>query len=408
MIGHEIPKLEKSDGTELSLETVQAYHRPCNNNFAPDVFVLKTLDEGLAIHDDPLSLDETSDSNCYFYVDADFVVRFVNLVSYPGELPLLFKSEDGHTPQLGCSGTPMLSATTTTSTWKFALVGVVFARCPSSDSKTDFLVCAIPISEDLEQIRSILTTLEKEERSQINAKNSASLNDEAQSLTWQKISELECVSAQQLCQKYAAGSSELIINLPDGLEKLAGSTFASLEQSYLRYLPQINLKLDEVERTFDEFLQFVGKQDKLFIAYGRDTPILNSEYWRLDAKPGTKNQYWLLHVQDNTGKDAKVPGTKKSASSVFAEVKVPVNIRLINGAPLAIDLRKSQDIAAKKVRERNTRFQQSVEEETVSIIVGSSNIEAYCKVPARKETTSVEFDFTKQNNKETTNKRHRS
>lgn len=63
--------------------------------------------------------------------------------------------------------------------------------------------------------------------------------------------------------------------------------------------------------------------------YGTAKRYLTIKLILSPKKPGTNGQYWVLQLQDNTGKGVKVAGTQKSASSVFAEVKVPVHIEHI-------------------------------------------------------------------------------
>lgn len=194
--------------------------------------------------------------------------------------------------------------------------------------------------------------------------------------------------------------SELEIDLPEGLEKLAKNTFVSLEQSYLRTTTE--LTISEIKKTFLQFVNELSQQKSIGIKVTRESTLMDSDHWRLDGKPGTNGQYWVLQVQDNTGKGIKVPGMQKSASSVFAEVKVPVAIEYINGQALSKDILKSQMHAKTKedllVQEKTATGLQKKELQrqagaiTVSIVVGTADscaLQEYIPATIRRATTPL-------------------
>jgi hypothetical protein len=379
--------LKKSDGTDCLLDAEQAYHRPWDSVVSPDIVVVNTCGIHAVIPSNPLSLDSVYPSVYYFYVDLNFHIHYLAPVSAAHELPIRFQNLDGHIPQEGCSGTPIFSAQLTlgkSPNWRFDTVGALYARCASSSSAFEamsFLVCAVPIVEEFEQIRSILLALESSESYQQRAKYSALVGDKRQTLIAHNMSEQEAALARQGIQAFEAGHSILEIDLPEGLEKLAKNTFVSLEQSYLHETAE--LTLNEIKETFANFVSFISQAKNIGIKVTRETTLIYSKYWRLDGKPGTNGQYWVLQLQDNTGKGVKVAGTQKSASSVFAEVKVPVHIEHISGQALGKDLLKSQGWAKKKetlmAQEKTARgaqrkeLQRLAEEVTVSIVAGTSD-----------------------------------
>ena len=379
--------LKKSDGTDCLLDAEQAYHRPWDSVVSPDIVVVNTCGIHAVIPSNPLSLDSVYPSVYYFYVDLNFHIHYLAPVSAAHELPIRFQNLDGHIPQEGCSGTPIFSAQLTlgkSPNWRFDTVGALYARCASSSSAFEamsFLVCAVPIVEEFEQIRSILLALESSESYQQRAKYSALVGDKRQTLIAHNMSEQEAALARQGIQAFEAGHSILEMDLPEGLEKLAKNTFVSLEQSYLR--ETADLTLHEIKETFAHFVSCISQKISIGIKVTRESTLINSEYWRLDGKPGSNGQYWVLQLQDNTGKGVKVAGTQKSASSVFAEVKVPVHIEHISGQALGKDLLRSQALAKRKetllAQEKTAKgaqrkeLQRLAEDVTVSIVAGASD-----------------------------------
>lgn len=397
--------LKRSDGTECLLDAEQAYHRPWESVVSPDIVVVNTRVTHAVIPSNPLSLDNMHPTVYYFYVDLDFQVHYLVPVSVAHELPMRFQSLDGHIPQLGCSGTPIFSAKMTlgkSPNWRFFTIGALYARCSVSSSleTTAFHICAVPIVQEFEQIRTILIALESSIRYQHRATYRALLGDSQQTVVENKMSEQERALALQGIQAFEAGHSILEIDLPEGLEKLAKNTFVSLEQSYLRTTAE--LTISEIKKTFVQFVNELSQQKIIGIKVTRESTLMNSEHWRLDGKPGTNGQYWVLQVQDNTGKGVKVPGMQKSASSVFAEVKVPVAIEYINGQALSKDILKSQMHAKTKedllVQEKTAtglqkkELQRQAEAITVSIVVGTADscaLQEYIPAAIRRATTPL-------------------
>ena len=402
--------LTRCDGSICLLEAEQAFHRPWESVISPDIVVVNTSKTFSVIPSTPLSLDPTYPSEHYFYVDLNFEIHYLALVSEKSELPMRFVSLDGQIPQLGCSGTPIFAATIIlgkSPRWRFTTVGALYARCVTMhglESPT-YQICAVPIAEEFEQIRSILIALESSEHYRNRAMYSEKLGDESQAVANRNMSGYEQALALQGIHAFAAGHSLLEIDLPEGLEKLAGSTFVSLAQSYLRTTAQ--LSIPKIKETFLQFTHEISLQTSIVIKVTRETTLIQNEYWRLDCKPGTNGQYWVLQVQDNTGKGVKVPGMQKSASSVFAEIKVPVSIEFINGQALSQDIVISQTRAEEKEMLLATAkitsgpqkkvLQSQADALHVSIIAGSSDSgctsEQYRPARVRRATTPMSLSL---------------
>eukprot|EP01035_Chromulina_nebulosa_P022275 gene22275-28851_t len=337
--------LRKYGKSEVLLESEQAYHRPWDNPIAPDIVVIKTSGRA-SIPSNSWSLDSTYDKSHYFYIDAEFVIHYLSLAPSLENLPMLFRCEDGSSPRPGCSGTPIFSAKMIigkTSKWKFEIIGALYARCNDPDSvdlsaeQSQKLICSVPIVEDFEQIRQILVKLDSADNYKVREQCSSNIKDTDQAVDYHKLSDRDMTLATAGILEFEAGVTSLDLALPEGLEKLYGSGFYKLEQSYLN----LEIPVIKITQTFYEFIDYISQQPAIPIIFDKETRILYQKYWRLDCRSGTLHQYRILQVQDNTGKKIKING--KSASSVFAEVKIPINLHKINGEPLADDLLVSQE-----------------------------------------------------------------
>lgn len=325
--------IKKYDDTKTFLEVEQGYHRPWNSMISPDLVVLNTKDRHRSLPNAVLSLDETYPDKHFFYVDTQFQIQFLRPVSAPGELPMKFICANGSIPDFGCSGSPIFSAEVVigkTPTWRFELIGAVYARHLSA-------LCGIPIVQEFEQIRQIIISTDSSARHRQRMISSEHIGDAQQAQTSQILAERDEALATAGIQVFNAGHSILHIELPEGLERLAKNTYAKLTESYLQSIK--GLSLEQVQNSFIEFIDHIKQHQSLYIKYDTDTPVLETKYWRLDCKPGGQNGLFrILQIQDNTGKTATVPGTGKSASSIFAQIKVLKNIHYINGEPLSDDL----------------------------------------------------------------------
>ena len=342
--------LRKHDATEVPLEAAQSYHRPWASVVSPDIVVVNTLNHHASIPTNRLSLDPTHNKSHYFYIDIKFEIHYLLPASSPGDIPLLFRSQDGTTPQPGCSGTPIFAANMTIEnpTWTFEILGALYARCTDTLGEMDQfphraqkLVCCVPIAHDFEQIRRIMISLDSANNYQKKSECSVALIDMQQKDAYQQMSRKEKKLADAGILEYQVGHTVLEIALPKGLEKLDGNGFYRLEQSHLMRLK--NLSPKQIKQTFSQFIEYIGQFQSIRIDVTDETTLLSQDHWRLDCKPGTNGQYRLLQLQDNTGKGVKIKGKGKSASSVFAEVKVPENITVINGQFLAEDLLRSRN-----------------------------------------------------------------
>ncbi len=346
----------------IELNVEQSYHRPCFIN-APDLVIInaqKPPEHSNKCLPYIFSDDWAHEQTLFFYVNINpysdtYEVNYLRQLPHSSS-PLIFTCEDGKTPMPGASGAPIIEARVISDhipQWQFKVVGALYARCSAiwynkifnntqSFSDADKLVCAIPVASDLSQILQLLFDNQKVDRAGAMASAAAYLGDEQaerDNMRYLREQELARQTANLRLTKFEWGESPLCILLPDGLEKLAGSGFSKLRDSYLKQTADLND--EEISETFKSFIKYVSTISNLNISVTKETTILTQQYWRLDCKPGEDNRYWLLQLQDNTGKGKKVLGTKKSASSIFAEVKVPKNITSINGQPLAMDLLRS-------------------------------------------------------------------
>ena len=329
-------RIKKYDDTELFLDVKQGFYRPWESVLSPDLVVLNTegIHPGVVLPN--FSSEEAHPEKHFFYIDADFRIHFLIPIADPHIMPMKFRCEDGHIPEFGCSGSPIFSADVTMTTkplkWRFAVVGAIYAGCALDQS-----LCGISIDEEFGQIRQIILSADQAIRYSQMSRCSYSIGDEHQA----RISEILAQQEQQLAAagilRFSAGHSALNIELTEGLERLAKSTYAKLEESYLQSIK--GLSFAAIRDSFFEFLAYIKQHQALFIAYDTDTPLLETEHWRLDCKPGGANgMFRILQIQDNTGRRVTVPGSKKSASSIFAQVKIPKTFTTINGEPLGDDL----------------------------------------------------------------------
>jgi hypothetical protein len=346
----------------IELNVDESYHRPCFAS-APDLVIIKAKkppESSNKCLPYTFSGDDSSGQTLFFYVNinsytSSYEINYLHQLSH-SSLPLVFACSEDKTPMPGASGAPIIEARVIldrTPQWQFKVVGALYARCSAAWYSTTFndtahysesakLVCAIPVKNDLLQILQLLFAKQSADRAGAMASAAASLHDEQAEHDRIKCLREQDVANQAVAdglKKFESGASPLCILLPDGLETLAGSGFFKPKDSYLKWYR--GLSENEIYATFKDFIRRISTIPNLNISVTKETTILSEQYWRLDCKPGEDNQYWLLQLQDNTGKGSKVPGTKKSASSIFAEVKIPKNIRSINGQPLAMDLLKS-------------------------------------------------------------------
>jgi len=110
----------------------EGYFRPLKIN-TPDLVTIKikssnalNIQKGLL---QVLTSDQLYPKKLYFYVDSEFSIHYLSLVS---QVPLCFKSLR-FPPQLGCSGSPIFMAQVIVGKqpkWKFTVVAAIFAKDP--------------------------------------------------------------------------------------------------------------------------------------------------------------------------------------------------------------------------------------------------------------------------------------
>ncbi len=360
---------------ELALYADSSYHRPSNNEISPDIVIVKTHSRSEAKHKDllkPPNDDESFEKSYIFYVDVNWndpensEIKFLQLRSKPGTYPLIYQCEGENEPQPGNSGTPIIEAHVILGRepkWQFEVIGALYARCSSnwynqsnavtslvaSDTK---LVCAIPIRQDLLQILQILHRNEEAIRAQQMAYASKSLGDEQGKRDAEKYSvkSQENIQAQQLeLKKFEAGESPLNIALPDGLEKLWYKGIVGIECSLLigdvlkrqlgknayKFKDKVpNTSLAELQKDFHNFIEEIKKIAAFELKEGDTVEKSPAGYFRIDVGIGGKkpNTYWMLDIQDNTG---KYHSNNQPLSSVFAKVTVPKNQVSVSGSQLS-------------------------------------------------------------------------
>lgn len=144
----------KSDNSELIDIYEKGYFRPLKHN-TPDLVTIKIRSSNaMNIQKGLLKVpthDQLYSEKLYFYVDSEFIIHFLSLISDSLQMPLKFKSEIP--PQLGCSGSPIFMAQVILGKqpqWKFTVVAAIFAK-----DRSDVLY-GISVMEEFEQIRMIL------------------------------------------------------------------------------------------------------------------------------------------------------------------------------------------------------------------------------------------------------------
>lgn len=350
----------------LTLIAKSSYHRPSNRDDSPDAVIINTsfrYEGNSKCLPTQFSGDEGYAERYTFYVNLnannlnDFAIKFLRLLSKKNTYPFIYECEDGSEPQPGCSGSPIIEARVTEGKnpqWQFRVIGILYARCSAnwynanSAIATELvndnirLICAIPIIQDFSQILQtiILPSLHADREKQM-AFASKSLDDpqgEIDSKKYSKMSqESEKLSKAGLA-KFEDGDSSLNIDLPDGLEKLLGKDIIAIENSYL--ITQEKCTKEELKKAFISFMEKISKYPAFKIQGGDNQDTSAEGFFRVDVSGG-KNTDWMLQVQDNTGKGIKVGS--KSASSVFAIVKVPKDIVSILGKELSKLFLQSQN-----------------------------------------------------------------
>jgi len=276
-----------------------------------------------------LMSDQLYSNELYFYVDSEFAIHYLSLVS---QEPLCFKSL-GFPPQLGCSGSPIFMAQVILGKqpkWKFTVVAAIFAK-DSSD-----VLYGIPVMEEFEQIRMILIDTNQTQQSSKLSDCSAKLGDSVQTEKYNDLSKSEQALADRGIKIFKDGHSTLNFSLPKDLIQLRGTTFMKLSTSLL--VVYKNLDLQEVMETFHNFISYIKTYQSL-VVNGSLELVLTSKCnnWRLDREfSGAKNDFLILHIQDNTGKGKKDPKcTSKSASSIFAQVKIQLHSTIEKGTTIS-------------------------------------------------------------------------
>ncbi|HVY53676.1 MAG TPA: hypothetical protein VHA13_04080, partial [Gammaproteobacteria bacterium] len=262
--------------------------------------------------------------------------------------------------------------------WQFRVIGVLYARCSASwynesSIKTQIvandkkLVCAIPIQQEFSQILAIIFQLEAATRNKLMTAACTSLGDEKainDAIRYSAISSKNEDEAKAKIKKFEAGDSPLNIQLPDGLEKLWYRDIVAIEDSLLikkvlereldkkapnffKSVPAVSAK--DLKDDFNAFMEVIKTYNSIDLKKDDNKFTSPSRYFRVDiVSGGLNNAYWVLDVQDNTG---RITSNGKSLSSVFAKVKINKEYKTIDGETLFKLFNDSQNKKAEELLE---------------------------------------------------------
>lgn len=352
---HVLPTYESIQNSSITSHGIieNSFHRPVNPH-APDMALIKIknpVNNVKGIGKD-FSDDKALEKSLLFFVNYNFEIQnfeliSVMLVSNPGEFPLKYTCLNDTIPQPGCSGSPIIEARVILARepyWQFRQVSMVYARCDIEEDPDDKLLCALPIKFDLEQIYQLQTSLEEIDHFSAMATAALIIKDEKQSgaLLQEKAKTASQANTQFIA--YTSGQTSLDIALPDGFEKLIGSGIIELSASLLLKENQKfhKLKLDqsfsqeEIKEDLASLFEEISGENEINLKQGDN--FFKTDLFRIDVCNGSNNQ-WKIDLQDNTGKGVKIGS--KSASSVFAIVIIPKDIKIIEGEKLVNSLKMS-------------------------------------------------------------------
>ena len=323
-------ELTDSKGFSIALDVEEAYHRPYDNNKAPDIVVLKTDSRAkgnFSCHSSNLFEHEqdTIEGEIFFYLDANFQVHFLSLQSKRGDVPLRFRCANGHLPKEGSSGSPIMSAKVLRGKepkWIFKTEAALYARCKSDFITQERYVCGIPIEHEFKHIYDILVTIDSSVRLSMMAEAGRILGDQEKADQYASSSQTQARLADSKIKIFEAGASPLDIFLPDELEKLAGKAVVSLRRSMFIHSKKYRPRLTENE-VVDLFESFINEMSqKSSVKFAIQDRLLENKYWRVDCAPAGSGKYWKLDLQDNIGgRGAKENG--EPVSSIFGQIKFP-------------------------------------------------------------------------------------
>lgn len=352
---HVLPTYDSIHESSISRhgKITKSFHRPDRPD-TPDIVLVKTENPARQNTGIPTNFSEDAslDRTKLFFINYSLEEKQIifvplDIVSKPGEVPIRYRCMDETIPQPGCSGAPIIEARVLLGrepTWQFRQVAIVYARC-AERSTEEQLLCAMPINLDLQQIYQLETLHEESSRFSQMALAASSINDsaQAQSLTQKMADTSEYAKAQFIA--YTEGETNLDIELPEGLEKLIGSGIIKLEESllleknqkaYKKVTFNISISLEELVEDLNSLFASIASNAEIVLRKGDS--YFESKFLRVDIGESTK-EIWKVDLQDNTGKGLKISG--KSASSVFAIVRVPKEPGTISGPDLVSLFRKS-------------------------------------------------------------------
>lgn len=361
---HVLPTYESIQNSSITSHGIieNSFHRPVNPH-APDMALIKIKNpvnnvKGIA---KDFSDDEALEESLLFFVNYNFEIQNfelipVRLVSNPGEFPLKYTCLNDTIPQPGCSGSPIIEARVILARepyWQFRQVSMVYARCDIAAASDEKLLCALPINFDLEQIYQLQSLLEEVDHFSAMATAASIMNDEKQSQELLQEKAKTDYQANTQFIAYNSGQTSLDIELPDGFEKLIGSGIIELSKSLLlkrnQQFHEVTLhrsaSLEELQKDLDILFAKISKHEEIKIYTGnsffrsdKSDGSDGSDFFRIDVCYGS-NKEWKIDLQDNTGKRVKIGS--KSASSVFAIVIIPKDIKIIEGEKLVNSLKMS-------------------------------------------------------------------
>ena len=374
----DLKDLEAGSVGDMNFASVVAsgFFRPKDLGNYPDVMVAN-ITPGFSSKTIPTSFpeDDCHNDSLTFYIDVydldnpvKLLEKTANSTTDPESKGLLVYSQsDGTRPRQGTSGSPIIEARLIITKhnqpphWVFALQGMLFAY------KEDSLhAYAVPLGQDLEQIRSMLI-LKQEQKQYANlARAKTALGTNPASLWNNAILSESHYNGRLISYMRGEGNCEII--LPDNLEPLDGNMIVPLKCSYrvhdkertpiptqnsnsnpgskkhknnnkklssmLKHIKKVTS--DELQKEMDDLYTSIEKQKVTRILEPMNSKqhsnIDDTECLRVDILGSTTNGCLMFSLQDNlkglNNKPLQIDG--KSLSSTFAIAKIYTRSNKIN------------------------------------------------------------------------------
>ena len=344
------------NGASIS-KVAESYTRPAALGNHPDITEAHVVSDhkGIATM---FPNDESHDDSLFFYYTPNHrngQYRFVVPIDDPDSHGLLaFRPEGKEMPQAGASGSPIIQAKVFIvhgkPVWRFISIGTLFAK-----HETQPRLYAAPIAPERQQILSIKLALEERDRCQELALAAHALGDDQSIRFHLNNMQYAQTRAYQQSADYHAGSTEIPVQLPNGLVPLQGSRILPLSLSYWltnggdkrlykkKWQKEVEITEDLIKEYKDLLLDEIKEDAAISLQENADCEFDN-DFMHLDIKICSGGGYTLVEVQDKCrdqcARPLKLPRSNKAASSTFAIAKI-YGTSLIDGKTLVAILKHS-------------------------------------------------------------------